>query len=122
MLMIDGRGISTDNSFELSTSTNVNTHYVGGVYTKTSGLTSYYVSRITIPSPNQHLDQWYNEQRNQSKNVYIRISDGSNDLLEAWKAYSLKINQRTANPDGSVTYSFRDPNTLERDLEVSFPG
>lgn len=122
LLNVDGQAIRTNNSIELSSSTVVNEHFAGGFYTKSAGLTSFYLSKITTSNTNQLLDSWYNQGRNQPKNVYVRIMDGSNELLEGWKVFSIYINQRIVNNDGSVTYGFRDSDLIERDLEVPFPG
>ncbi len=122
IVIFEGHPIQTTNSIELSSSTTVNTHFAGGVYTKSPGQTRFVVSKITTPSANQFLDQWYQTQSNQSKNIYVRINDGSQELLEGWKIYSASIRSRSQNNDGSVSYDLDSIDSLERDLDVPFPG
>ena len=120
-LIVDGRNIETNNSIDITISTDVVENKAAGAYTKTPALTFYNISPVRTIAPNQYLDSWFLHNSTLEKNVLIRINDGQNRILEAWKIYKIKPLRRELTADGYAIYYFKPPNLITRDEEVVFP-
>ena len=113
---------SASDGISFSTYTSVVENYAGGVYTKTRGTTTFSGFNLVTDAPNTDLDNWYNSNPGERRDMLVEIRNGAGTVIESWRFYEEKIAGREALPDGRIKYYFNIPQMSERDTAVVMTG